>query len=111
MGRLTLIIATPERLIVQTEVDEVMAPAPLGYFGALPAHTPFLSQLKSGEVVYRIGKKKHLVWIKGGYCEVLEDRVTILANKAKKIEESKGAEEPGEGKGKLEAYDYKKPVR
>jgi len=88
MATITLTIATPERLIVQTEVDEVMAPAPWGYFGVLPAHTPLLSQLKAGDVVYRIGDKKHLIWIKGGYCEVLDDRVTILAHKAKRIEEN-----------------------
>lgn len=87
MGKLSLTITTPERLILQEEVDEVIAPGYLGYFGALPSHAPFLSKLKAGELSYRIDEEKHFLWISGGYCEVLEDRVIILAHKAKKIEE------------------------
>ena len=87
MGKLNLTITTPERLILQEQVDEVIAPGSLGYFGVLPSHAPFLSQLKAGELSYRIDENKHFLWINGGYCEVLEDRVTILAHKARKIEE------------------------
>jgi F-type H+-transporting ATPase subunit epsilon len=36
--RLTLELATPSRLVVSTEVDEVVVPGSQGYFGVLPGH-------------------------------------------------------------------------
>ena len=92
MPKLHLTVATPQKLIVQEEVDEVIAPGAQGYFGVLPAHTAFLTELKAGDISYRIDDKKHILWISGGYCEVLEEKVTILAHKARPPAESKKPE-------------------
>ena len=43
--RLTLELATPTRMVVTAEVDEVVAPGSEGYFGVLPGHAPFLTTL------------------------------------------------------------------
>jgi F-type H+-transporting ATPase subunit epsilon len=53
--KLTLEVVTPEGLLLREEVDEVIAPGTLGYFGVLPGHTPFLSTLGVGELTYRQG--------------------------------------------------------
>jgi F-type H+-transporting ATPase subunit epsilon len=82
--KLLLEIVTPERALVREEVDEVQVPGAEGYFGVLPGHTPLLATLKIGELWYRTGQEKHFLAIAGGFCEVLPDRVTILAHIAER---------------------------
>ena len=52
--KLTLEIATPERLVVTRDVDEVILPSVDGYMGVLPGHAPLLARLDVGEITYRI---------------------------------------------------------
>jgi F-type H+-transporting ATPase subunit epsilon len=80
--RLTLELATPTRLVVTAEVDEVVAPGSLGYFGVLPGHAPLLATLGTGEVTYRIGREEYHVAVSGGFAEVRNDKVIILADVA-----------------------------
>ena len=80
-------IVTPERLIVQEQVDEVQIPGSEGYFGVLPGHTPLLASLAVGELWYRKGTEKTYLSIAFGFAEVLPDRVTILARLAERAEE------------------------
>jgi F-type H+-transporting ATPase subunit epsilon len=80
--RLSLEIATPQRLVVAAEVDEVVVPGALGYFGVLPGHAPLLATLGIGEVTYRVGRDEHHVAAAGGFAEVRNDKVIILADTA-----------------------------
>jgi F-type H+-transporting ATPase subunit epsilon len=80
-------IVTPERLLVQEQVDEVQVPGSEGYFGVLPGHTPLLASLTVGELWVRKGQEKTYLSIANGFAEVLPDRVTILAQLAEKAEE------------------------
>ena len=80
-------IVTPERLIVQEQVDEVEIPGSEGYFGVLPGHTPLLASLAVGELWYRKGQEKTYLSIAYGFAEVLADRVTILARLAERAED------------------------
>ena len=84
---LDLQIVTPDRLIVQAQVDEVEIPGSLGYFGVLPGHTPMLASLAVGELWYRKGQDKIYLSIAFGFAEVLPDRVTILARLAERAED------------------------
>ncbi len=80
-------IVTPERLLVQEQVDEVEIPGSKGYFGVLPGHTPMLASLAVGELWYRKGQEKLFLSIAFGFAEVLPDRVTILARLAERAED------------------------
>ena len=80
-------IVTPDRLIVEDQVDEVEVPGSEGYFGVLPGHTPMLAALAVGELWYRKGQEKTYLSIAFGFAEVLPDRVTILARLAERAEE------------------------
>jgi F-type H+-transporting ATPase subunit epsilon len=64
-----------------------MLPAEKGYVGILPGHTPFLSRIGIGEVIYRIGDKKHFLALSGGFVEVSDDSVVVLARSAELPEE------------------------
>jgi F-type H+-transporting ATPase subunit epsilon len=48
-GKIHLSIVTPERRLLEAEVDEVVLPGELGYFGILPGHAPYLVRLGTGE--------------------------------------------------------------
>src|ERR671910_921201 len=80
-------IVTPERMIVQEQVDEVQIPGSEGYFGVWPGHTPLLASLAVGELWYRKGTEKTYLSIAFGFAEVLPDRVTILARLAERAED------------------------
>ena len=84
---LLLEVVTPEGLLLREEVEDVVAPGQSGYFGVRPGHTPFFSTLGLGEINYaRAGERRHLTcfW---GFCEVLPDRVNILAEVGERAEE------------------------
>ena len=80
-------LATPARLLVSVEVDEVVAPGTEGYFGVLPGHAAFLTTLKAGQVTYRSGQTEHHLAVLGGFAEVRAERVIILAENAERPEE------------------------
>lgn len=85
--RLRLELATPTRLVVSHEADEVVAPGVEGYFGVWPGHAPFLTTLGSGEVAYRTGREERYLAVHGGFAEVGRERVIILADSAERPEE------------------------
>jgi F-type H+-transporting ATPase subunit epsilon len=80
--RLTLELATPTRMVVAETVDEVVVPGSEGYFGVLPGHAPLLATLGIGELTYRIGRDERHVAIAGGFAEVRNDKVIVLADTA-----------------------------
>ncbi|HKZ05654.1 MAG TPA: F0F1 ATP synthase subunit epsilon [Methylomirabilota bacterium] len=80
--RLTLELATPTRLVASAEVDEVVIPGSQGYFGVLPGHAPLLATLGTGELTYRIGRDEYHVATSGGFAEVRNDKVIVLADVA-----------------------------
>jgi F-type H+-transporting ATPase subunit epsilon len=80
-------LATPTRLVVSSEVDEVVAPGAEGYFGVWPGHAPFLTTLGAGEVTYRRGRNEQHLAVVGGFAEVTAERVIILAEHAERPEE------------------------
>ena len=75
-------LATPTRMLVTAQVDEVVAPGVEGYFGVLPGHAAFLTTLGSGEVTYRSGQREEHLVVAGGFAEVRAERVIILAEQA-----------------------------
>jgi F-type H+-transporting ATPase subunit epsilon len=84
---LTLEIATPTRLVVSEQVDEVVVPGVEGYFGVLAGHAPFLTTLGIGELTYRKGRDEFHLGVAGGFCEVRNDKVIVLADTAERPEE------------------------
>jgi F-type H+-transporting ATPase subunit epsilon len=73
-------IVTPERQIVDEDVDEVVAPGAAGEFGVLPNHIAFLTVLVPGRLVYKSGGRRQVVAIFGGYAEVADNVMTVLAD-------------------------------
>ena len=85
--RLRLEVATPTRLVVSGESDEVVVPGVEGAFGVLPGHASLLSLVGTGEVMYRTGRDEHYLAVSGGFAEVGAGHVTVLAESAERPEE------------------------
>jgi F-type H+-transporting ATPase subunit epsilon len=80
--KIRLRVVTPTRVVIDEEVDEVTAPGELGEFGVLPNHIAFLSTLVPGVLSYKQGAKTQMLAISGGYAEVLDNVMTVLATAA-----------------------------
>lgn len=82
-GNITLEIVTPDKSVVSDEAQIVVAPGEYGEFGVLIGHTSFLTTLKIGMLRYKDqGGAERVVFVNGGFAEVLPDKVTILAESA-----------------------------
>jgi F-type H+-transporting ATPase subunit epsilon len=81
-GAIHVRIFTPQREILDAEVDEMTAEGALGQFGVLPGHITFLTALEPGWLHLRSGTARETLAVKGGYVEVREDVVTVLADEA-----------------------------
>jgi F-type H+-transporting ATPase subunit epsilon len=85
--KIRLRLVTPVRLLLDEEVDEVTAPGVLGEFGVLPNHIAFLTLLAPGEMSYKQGAQRTRLAIGGGYAEVLNNVMTVLADAAEFADE------------------------
>jgi F-type H+-transporting ATPase subunit epsilon len=70
---------TPEGLLLREQVDEVIAPGVEGYFGVRPGHTPFMTNLGMGSLGYKKDGQWGYLTCFWGFCEVLPDKVNVLA--------------------------------
>jgi F-type H+-transporting ATPase subunit epsilon len=75
-------VATPERLFVDEQVSEAELPGKDGYMGILPGHAPLLSVLGAGVLTYNAGGGERVLALDGGFVEVFEDHVRVLAEHA-----------------------------
>jgi F-type H+-transporting ATPase subunit epsilon len=84
---LNLQVVTAERIIINEDVDSLVAPGADGELGILPRHAPLLSGLKPGELRYRRGGEENFLALGGGFIEVLNNKVIVLADSAERSEE------------------------
>lgn len=86
---LSVEIVTAERVVYSQEgVDEIIAPGVDGEFAVLPEHAAFITTLKPGELrIIRGGGEEEAMAITGGFFEVRNDRVVVLADAAERVEE------------------------
>ena len=84
---LQLDVITPERRLLSEQVDSATVPGLGGELGILPGHTPLISQLKTGVLSYTRGAETRRLLVSGGFVEVNDDRVSVLADLAQFPEE------------------------
>jgi len=87
LAKLKFEIVTAERVIYSDEVDIVIAPGVEGQLGILPSHAPLLTMLQPGELVVRKDGEETAMFVSGGFLEIMQDRVTVLADVAERAEE------------------------
>ena len=98
-------IITPEKVLVSENIDSFEAPGNEGEFQILADHTPFLTGLKIGQVIFSISGKKEYVSISGGFCEIMPQKTVILAHTAelsREIDKSRAEEARNRAQKRLE---------
>jgi F-type H+-transporting ATPase subunit epsilon len=80
---LQLRVLTPQREICDETVSRVEAQGTLGQFGVLPDHVTFLTALEAGPLTFhRLAGGAETLVVKGGYAEVRDNVMTVLADDA-----------------------------
>ena len=82
MGTLQLEVVTPDKTVVSGPVEMAGCPGVQGEFGGLPKHVSLLSALKIGGLRYKSEGKEEHVFISGGFADVNNDVLTVLAESA-----------------------------
>ena len=76
---LQLVVVTPERQIFDAPVDDVVLPGSEGDFGVLERHERLLAALRIGEARIRRGSELHYAAVNGGFADVSQERVVVMA--------------------------------
>lgn len=76
-----------ERSLFEGDVDFIVANGAFGELGILPGHAALMTTLKPGPLKITQEGKETLLFVGGGFLEVLPDRVTVLADTAERAEE------------------------
>ena len=109
-------LVTPARVMISRDAGMVVAPGVEGLFGVLPRHAPLISTLQRGVVeVYDNGQVSERIMVDGGIADVKEDRCTILAERAEKLDASRKSDleaqmSAAEADGKDNDVDFLKAV-
>jgi len=85
--QIQLEVVTPERRLISEPVEMVTVPGYGGELGILPGHTPLISRLQTGVLSYVQDGRTQQLHVSGGFVEVNNDRVSVLADLAERPEE------------------------
>ena len=90
-NKLQLSVVTPERLVLTEEVDQVNVPGVEGDLGILYDHAPILTTMRPGRFSYELlgekGRETINMIVSGGYLEVTDNRVIVLAEAVEFLDE------------------------
>ncbi|GAB6159027.1 F0F1 ATP synthase subunit epsilon [Desulfotomaculum varum] len=80
-------IVTPEKVVFSEEIEFIVAPGADGELGILPEHAPLVTALKIGVLRIQQGGKFFKVAVSGGFMEVKNSRVVVLADTAERADQ------------------------
>jgi len=84
---ITVDILSPDRNVLHAQVDSVVVPAADGELGILSHHAPLVAQLQPGEIRLRTGDEIQYFAVSGGFLEVQNNHVVVLAETAEMAHE------------------------
>ena len=87
MAQLQLDVVTPERRVLSESVNSVTVPGRNGEMQILPGHAALISELKTGVLTYNQDGTSFPLHVSGGFMEVNNDKVAVLAEIAERPEE------------------------
>ena len=107
-GTLNLKIITPDRIVLDTQVDQVTATAIDGQLSILPKHEPLITALAIDVLHYKVNNQEETVAVLGGLLEVGENVVTVLSDTADlgtEIDVAKAGEEKSKAEAEKNSED------
>lgn len=87
MSKILLKIIAQDHLVSEIEVDKISLQTVNGQITILPNHIPLVAELKSGEAIIFNNDQQELMSIAGGFVEVGNNRVLVLADRVERAEE------------------------
>jgi F-type H+-transporting ATPase subunit epsilon len=103
-------VITPDRVVLSDkDIASVVLPGALGYLGVLANHAPLMTELSIGELDFRrIDGSADLMAVSGGFVEVFDNVVTVLAESAEpagEIDINRAEQAAERARGRIEARD------
>lgn len=87
MPQIKFKIITPERIVNESEADQVVLPTAEGQLTILPSHIPLVAVLRPGELLVKNGNEEKSIAVSSGFVQVNKNEVIILADTAEHAEE------------------------
>src|ERR1051325_8221628 len=84
---LQLEVVTPERRVLSESVNSVTVPGRNGEMQILPGHAALISELKTGVLTYNQDGTNFQLHVSGGFMEVNNDKLSVLAEIGERPEE------------------------
>ena len=84
---LRVLVLTSQQRVFEGEAEQVTAPGGDGELTVLPRHAPLLTTLKLGEMRVRVRGEDEGIFVAGGFLEVNNNVVTVLADDAERASE------------------------
>ncbi|MDD6173195.1 MAG: ATP synthase F1 subunit epsilon [Elusimicrobia bacterium] len=106
--KLKLQIITPERQVLDKEVDFVALPAYNGEMGVLPGHVQYVAKLNYGVLRYKDDGKEETFAVMGGLAEIENDKISVFAEDAAlagEIDEAAAKQKLAQAKASLSKHD------
>lgn len=93
MASLLLSIVGPDRAIADETVASAVLPGREGYLGVMAGHVPLIAALRAGVLEYvDLSGVRHHVYIGGGFAEVRDGKLIVLADEAAAAKDLDAAE-------------------
>lgn len=80
--KLNFELVSPERRLASSEADSVTIPGMEGDLTAMVGHAPFVTSLRPGYVTVRDGGSEETYFVAGGFVEIAQNTVSVLADEA-----------------------------
>jgi len=80
-------IVTPEKVVYSEEIDELTVPTTQGEITILPEHVALVARVSEGEMVTKAKGKKSFLAVTGGFLQVADNQITLLADYAVRSDE------------------------
>lgn len=80
-------VVSPEKVVLDIDADEVVAPTTSGEIAILSNHVPLVTQLDHGELIIKHNGKETSLAVTGGFLEVSHNQISVLADYAIRSED------------------------
>lgn len=113
MATFNVKVVTYQEKVLEQETDFLLVRTTEGDMGILPNHSPFVAELAIGEMMIRLNGTEKSYFVSGGFLEISNNNVTILADEAmasELIDLERARKEAEEAKAKLEKLKEDKDI-
>lgn len=113
MATFNVKVVTYQEKVLEQEAEFLLVRTTEGDMGILPNHSPFVAELAIGEMMIRLNGTEKSYFVSGGFIEISNNNVTILADEAmasEMIDLERAKKEAEEARAKLDKLKEDKDI-